>query len=264
MRNRLLVTALLASTLAACGSGSKPSTSTATASPQSTTTATNVSSSTTTAAATTATPAKAKPAAPLKLHASYVPPQKKLKTPTGKEPAVVLLPDTGNSGGANAEAAKLAKLGVGSLVVAGFPTEPTQASAFESAVAEALAAIKKLRTQAGVDPSRIGLVGEGVGAHVGAVVLGRDPTQIAAAVLADIGGVVVPSPKYAPERWLGRATGVQLLFQRDEAKRAMTPAEIKRLMLAAPPGTLMEQYKTLGVAAQASRDSWIKQQLLAG
>jgi pimeloyl-ACP methyl ester carboxylesterase len=186
-----------------------------------------------------------------------------LKTTSHKAPAVVLLPDTGNAAAANAEAQMLAKLGVGALVVRGPADAPTQAAAFDAAVAEALAAVKKLRAQPGVDPHRIGIVGEGVGAHVGAVAIGRAPTSVGAAVLADIGGVVVPSPKFAPERWLRRAVGIQLLFQRDTAKRAMTTTEVKDLMATAPPGTLMEQYKSLGAAAQTSRDAWIRQKLLA-
>jgi dienelactone hydrolase len=187
-----------------------------------------------------------------------------VKTHSGKAPAVVLLPDTGNAGSANAEAARLAQIGVGALVVAGPRSAPTQANAFDSAVAQALAAVKKLRSEPGVDPQRVGIVGEGVGAHVGAVAIGRDPASITAAVLADIGGTVVPSPRFAPDRWLRRAVGIQLLFQRDEATRAMTSPEIKKLMLASPPGTIMQQYKDLGTAAQTARDAWIKQKLLAG
>jgi dienelactone hydrolase len=264
MRNWVLAIALLASALSACGSGSK-NTTTSGAVPKTTTNA----ASTTTAASgttqTTASPAKQKAVVkPVVLHASYVHPQRRLKTSSGKAPAVVLLPDTGNGANANGEAQKLAKLGVGALVVAGPPAAPTQVGAFNTAVAETLAAVKKLKAEPGVDPHRVGIVGEGVGAHVGAVAIGRNPMAITAAVLADIGGVVVPSPAFAPERWLKRAVGIQLLFQRDEAKRAMTSAEIRRLMLAAPPGTLMEQYKQLGTAAQKSRDSWIRQKLLAG
>jgi pimeloyl-ACP methyl ester carboxylesterase len=187
-----------------------------------------------------------------------------VKTQSGKAPAVVLLPDTGNAGSPNAEAARLAQLGVGALVVAGPASAPTQANTFDGAVGQALAAVKKLRSEPGVDPHRVGIVGEGVGAHVGAVVIGREPAAITAAVLADIGGTVVPSPSFAPDRWLRRAVGIQLLFQRDEAKRAMTPAEIEKLMLVAPPGTIMQQYKDLGTAAQIARDAWIRQKLLAG
>jgi dienelactone hydrolase len=255
MRNRLIVTALLASTLSACGSGSSNNTTTVALS-------TTTTASTAVEAAPTKTTATKKPT-PAKLEASWVAPQKRLKTTSGKGPAVVLLPDTGNRGGADAEAQKLAKLGVGALVVVGPSAAPTQVTAFNQAVTETLLAVKKLRSTPGVDPDEIGIVGEGVGAHVGAVAIGRDPTAISAAVLADIGGVVVPSPKFAPDRWLRRAEGIQLLFQRDQATRAMTKAEITKLMLAAPPGTLMEQYDKLGAQAQAARDSWIRQKLLA-
>jgi hypothetical protein len=54
-----------------------------------------------------------------------------------------------------------------------------------------------------------------------------------------------------------------LLFQRDLAKRAMTEAEVKRLVIASPPGTLMEQYDDLGAAAEAARDDWMKIKLLS-
>jgi hypothetical protein len=258
MRNRLIATVLLASSLSACGGSSSKTTSIALSSP-----AGSSGTQTTQNAATSTTSVTARRATPAKVEASWVAPQRKLKTTSGKSPAVVLLPDTGKTGGADAEAQSLAKLGVGALVVVGPSAAPTQATAFNQAVSETLLAVKKLRAMPGVDPHQIGIVGEGVGAHVGAVAIGRDPTAISAAVLADIGGVVVPSPKFAPDRWLSRAEGIQLLLQRDTAKRAMTQAEVTRLMNAAPPGTLMEDFKNLGPAAQAARDGWIKQKLLA-
>jgi outer membrane lipoprotein SlyB len=263
MRTRLLIGAVLASTIAACGSSSNSgqvSTTAVTLSPSSVSGSPAKQAKSATPGAGTSTTHAAAP----KLEATYVAPQRTLKTPSGKAPAVVLLPDTGNRASADGEARRLAQLGIGALVVAGPANAPTQADAFNTAVAATLQAVKKLRSEPGVDPTRIGIVGEGVGAHVGAVAIGRDPRSITAAALADIGGVVVPSPSFAPERWLRRAIGIELLFQRDEAKRAMTKAEIRRLMLASPPGTLMEQYKNLGTTAQAARDSWIKQKLLAG
>jgi dienelactone hydrolase len=176
---------------------------------------------------------------------------------------VVLLPDTGGEASAEAEARKLAQLGVASIIVEAPRSAPTRARAFDDMVTAVQLALAKLRKRPDVDPRRVGFIGEGVGAHVGAVALGREEGSVAAAVLADIGGVVVPSPKYAPERWLERASGTQLLFQRDSAARAMTQAEVKQLLLAAPPGTLMEQYDDLGAQAEAVRDSWMKLKLLA-
>jgi pimeloyl-ACP methyl ester carboxylesterase len=173
------------------------------------------------------------------------------------------LPDTGNEARAAAEAQKLAKLGVTAMVVNSPANVPTQAVAFEQAVAAAAAAVDTLRKRPGIDPLRVGLVGEGVGAHVGAVTMGRAPRTVAAAVLADIGGVVVPSKAFAPEHWLERAQGTDLLFQRHLAKRGMTTAEVQRLILASPPGTLMEQYKQLGASAETSRDKWIRDHLVA-
>lgn len=267
MRGRRMITALLAcAAVTACGSGSdkdvsKPSSGHAVVSP---TAATPIPDEKATSDGPDLSVAKKARAKPSVVRATYVGPSKHLATKSGKDPAVVLLPDTANQAAASAEAKKLAALGIGAFVVVGPPATPAKPTDFNRAVDTALAAVQMLRQRADVDPYRIGFIGEGVGAHVGAVAIGRAPDAIAAAVLADIGGVVVPSAKFAPERWLSRAGGgLQLLFQRDLGKRAMTTAEIKRLMLAAPPGTLMEQYNDLGTAAEASRDSWIKKKLLA-
>lgn len=195
---------------------------------------------------------------------TYVPPAIQLKTSTGKSPAVVILPDTGTKASALEEARKLSALGLGALVIEGPSAAPTDPDAFDTAVREVELAVANLKKREGIDPRRIGMIGEGVGAHVGAVVAGRTPGSIAGAALADIGGVVVPSSKYAPERWLRRAVGTPILFQRDLAKRAMTKAEMKRLLLASPPATLLEQYKNLGLAAQSSRDRWLKNLLGTG
>src|SRR4051812_779828 len=266
MRGRLSIVVLLALALSACGSDSqnnpKPQEITlnnqAAATPSSGAAKTGESSGPTSSAA-TKSPLKPAPA----VRGLYLRPGVQLKKLEGKAPAVVLLPDTGDSASAEAEAQKLSALGIGTFVVKGPSAAPTNAAAFDQAVAVTLAAVKKRRAMPGVDPRRVGIVGEGVGAHVGAVAIGRQPAAVAAAALADIGGGVVPSPQLAPERWLSRANGIQLLFQRDEAKRAMTKDEITRLMTAAPPGTVMQQYKDLGEAAQKARDAWIKQKLLA-
>lgn len=252
MQTRLVITLLAAATLAACGSDSGPK-------PE----AQNIPLAG--EQSQQVTPGATKPAAPV-VKGAFVPAAVRPKTRSGKGPAVVLLPDTGNgrTTDANREAGKLSKLGVAALVVAGPPDAPKDAAAFDLAVSEALAAVHHLKKQPGVDPNRIGIVGEGVGAHIGAVAIGREPSAISAAALADIGGIVVPSPTFAPDRWLRRATGLKVLFQRDLAKRAMTPAEVKKLMVVSPPGTLMEQYKDLGDSAELSRDTWIKRQLLIG
>jgi hypothetical protein len=195
---------------------------------------------------------------------AYQAPAVRLTTDTGKVPAVVVLPSTDDVSRARREASKLVAMGVGVVIVPSPAAAPEDPRAFDSAVARTLAAVDRLARRADIDPQRIGLIGEGVGAHIGAVAMGRKPSAINAAVLADIGGVVVPSNKYAPERWLSRAIGPQLLFQRDKGKRSMTQAEVKRLLLASPPGTLLEQYGELGSAAEVARDRWIKEHLIAG
>jgi pimeloyl-ACP methyl ester carboxylesterase len=255
MRFRFLALTLVPLALAACGGGDDA----ASVQPASTTATRSATQKQAQAAASKQQPGGAGTiAAP-----GYLAPAVKLKTPSGKVPAVVLLPDTGNRAGAAAEGKKLAQLGIASIVVPSPANVPDQAEAFNKAVAQAQVAIALLGKRHNVDRNRIGLIGEGVGAHVGAVAIGRNPRAVAAAVLADIGGVVVPSPKFAPERWLKRAGGIQLLFQRDLARRAMTDAEVRRLVIASPPGTLMEQYEKLGDQAQAARDDWMKIKLLS-
>src|SRR4029079_7308634 len=49
---------------------------------------------------------------------ALVMPAIKLKTPSGKAPAVVLLPNTNNRAAADSEARKLAQLGIAAVVVA--------------------------------------------------------------------------------------------------------------------------------------------------
>lgn len=186
----------------------------------------------------------------------------KAKTPSGKAPAVVILPDSGGDG--TAEAKKLAQLGMETVVVNGPASAPRQPAAFEAVVADAQRAIASLKKRASVDPTRIGVIGEGVGAHVGAVVAGREPGLISAAVLADIGGVVVPSKRYSPARWLEKAAGIHVLLQRDLGARAMSEEELAELIDVAPPGTVMEQYDDLGATAQRARDRWLEDQLVSG
>jgi hypothetical protein len=195
---------------------------------------------------------------------TFVPPARKVKTSSGLAPAVVLLPDTGEKASATAEAKKLAALGIGALVVEGPASAPKDPKAFETAVSVVRLAVADLKKRDGIDAHRIGLIGEGVGAHVGAVVAGRDPGLISAAALADIGGTVVPSPVYAPYKWLEKAAGIRILFQRDLGARAMTEEELVKLIDVAPPGTLMEQYNELGTAAERSRDRWIQDLLVSG
>jgi hypothetical protein len=195
---------------------------------------------------------------------TYVPPARKVKTSSGLAPAVVVLPDTGGKAAATTEARKLSRLGIGALVVEGPSSAPNERDAFETAVSAVQLAVAALKKRDGIDPHRIGLIGEGVGAHVGAVVAGRNPGLISAAALADIGGTVVPTPAYAPYRWLEKAAGIRILFQRDLGARAMTEDELAKLIDVAPPGTLMEQYKELGAPAQQARDRWIQDLLVSG
>jgi pimeloyl-ACP methyl ester carboxylesterase len=195
---------------------------------------------------------------------SYLHPFTPAKTSNGKTPAVVLVPESGNKSGASAEAERLAALGVAAMVVASPADAPKDPAAFNRAVAAASRAVGELRRRPGIDPYRVGMIGEGVGAHIAAVAIGRKPGSVSAAVLADIGGVVVPSRRFAPERWLARARETDVMFQRDLGQRAMTSGEIRRLLLAAPPGTLVQNYKDLGVAAQTARDRWLKARLIVG
>jgi dienelactone hydrolase len=188
----------------------------------------------------------------------------KVKASSGPAPAVVLLPDTGDKASATAEAKKLSRLGIAAHVVEGPASAPKDPKAFERAVSVVQRAVADLKKRDGIDPHRIGLIGEGVGAHVAAVVAGRDPGLISAAALADIGGTVVPSPAYAPYKWLGKAAGIRILFQRDLGARAMTEEELAKLIDVAPPGTLMEQYSDLGTAAERARDRWIQDLLVSG
>jgi outer membrane lipoprotein SlyB len=260
MRLRFLVLALVPLALAACG-GSDSASTISTPAKQDPASAPKQPA--------VPAPKHSTPAAPKQTSAgsvaapAYLAPAVKLKTPSGKVPAVVLLPDTNNRPAAAGEAKRLAHLGIASIVVESPKDVPDKVGTFNKAVTEVELAIALLKKRDAVDPNRIGIIGEGVGAHVGAVAIGRNPRAVAAAVLADIGGVVVPSVKFAPERWLKRANGVQLLFQRDLAKRAMSDAEVKRLVVASPPGTLMEQYDDLGAQAEAARDSWMKIKLLS-
>lgn len=254
MRFRILVLALLPLALAACGGNDDAATlpsqksSPSTKAPAATPPANQQQSP---AGATAVTPGR------------YIAPSVKPATKSGKAPAVILLPDTNNAAAAAAEATKLSQLGIATFVVAAPKKVPDRVSTFDRAVTRVELAITLLANRGDVDRNRIGIIGEGVGAHVGAVAIGRNPGAVAAAVLADVGGVVVPSRKYAPARWLGRANGIQLLFQRDLAKRAMSDEEARRLVLASPPGTLMEQYDDLGAQAEAARDAWMKIKLLS-
>jgi hypothetical protein len=149
------------------------------------------------------------------------------------------LPNAEDMGRARGEAAKLSRLRIGSIIVPSPAAPPTRPGAFDSAVAGALLAVKTLQRRDDVDPHRIGIIREGVRAHIGAVAMGREPTAITAAAFAEIGG------------------------RRGNGTRAMTRAELKRLMFAAPPGTLLEQDDQLGPSAEAARDRWIRSELLA-
>jgi hypothetical protein len=267
MRGQFLILALLALTLPACGSAkdnsSQPHNNASQLGGAEQVTSQGRQQKGSSAKAPATSPASEAATKKAVAAARVYPAAVKLKTASGAGIGAVVLPDTRNESRASAEAQKLAKLGVTTIVVNGPTNAPTDPTAFERAVGEARLAVETLRRRPGIDPNRVGLVGEGVGAHVGAVAMGRAPRSVAAAVLADIGGVVVPRKSYAPEHWLRRALGVDLLFQRDVAERAMTRREVKRLMLASPPGTLMQQYKSLGADAEAARDQWIRDHLIA-
>jgi hypothetical protein len=191
-------------------------------------------------------------------------PAKIVKTTNGRTPGIVLLPDVGAAARAKGEAAALAARGFATIVVDGPATVPTKPVEFQRAVKQARLAIDQLRSKSGIDAARIGVIGEGVGAHVAAVAIGGASRPVAAAVLADVGGVVVPSGEFAPAKWLAHARGTEVLFQRDLGERAMTQAEVKRLLLASPLGTVMHNFKKLGAGAQKDRANWLAAQLIVG
>src|SRR4051794_16689446 len=119
MRGQLLVAGLLALTISACGGAanndvnSKPL-------PGDGEEAAGLAPGSSTASKSSSSSASTPGAAPvLRVTRRYIPPAVRLKTASGKAPAVVLLPDTTDSARADREAQKLSRLGVGALVVVG-------------------------------------------------------------------------------------------------------------------------------------------------
>lgn len=265
MRGRLFTTVLLASALAACGSDSHNTANP----PRVAQVGANAAAVTTPAAA-----PHAKKQVQIKKTArtthqalrpthGYVSPAVRLKTTSGKAPAVVILANAGEAASAQAEAQALGRLGVAALVVRGRAPAQSSSSGIEVEVARLLAGISKLAKEPGIDKTRIGVVAEGPAAHAGAVAVGRAPDAITAAVLIDVGGPTV-SNRYTPERWLSRAPATRVLLQQQDASPdALTRAEITRLMVAAPPGTLLQHYRKLNGQARVARDTWLKNTLLS-
>ena len=262
---RYLPLILVTLALAACGGDSNDGAKTTAAATQSASTAgqsTTDGGSGTATTTTTPTTETAAEVAPLPKPV-YNPAAAKLKTKSGKGGAVVLLPDTGDKAAATAEATRLAKLGLASLVLAGPATAPTSAAEYRQALAQARKAVQTLRKRSDIDPIRVGIIGEGVGAQIAAMAAGSAPRTVAAMVLSDLGGRKLPAANLAPERFLEKAFGTDVLFQRDLSNTALTNEEVKRLVLSAPPGTLMQQYKQLNAGSQVERDKWMRDHLAA-
>src|SRR3954453_5236015 len=110
MRGRLSIVVLLPLALSACGSDSK---SNQKPEPMTLDDQTATASSSAPETSTTSPPVAADP----RVNGTYLRPGVQLKQLKGKAPAVVLLPDTGDSANAEAEARKLAALGIGTLVL---------------------------------------------------------------------------------------------------------------------------------------------------
>jgi dienelactone hydrolase len=180
----------------------------------------------------------------------------------GGAPAVLFVHDlAGGEGDALDEAKGLAGKGVASMVLHG-AYGPTQDPAeFAAQVAELRATLAELRKRPGVDPNRIALVGEGTGARVAAVVLGQERGALRGAVLADLGAAGGGIGRFAPQRWLSKARPSLVMLQRSTALDRTTDEQLQQLLLAAPPGTLVHDYKKLDAKARAERDTWLRKVL---
>jgi dienelactone hydrolase len=180
----------------------------------------------------------------------------------GRAPAVVFVHDlAAGKDLAMVEASRLARQGVASLVLAGAYRPTRDGAEFAAYVDQVRGVIADLRKRADVDRNRIALLGEGTGARVAAVVLGKERGTLRGAVLADLGAAGGGGGKFAPERWLGRSPGSPVMLQRSADRDRTTDAQIKQLVLAAPPGTLVYEYKGLDAQAQAERDRWLRNAL---
>ena len=264
MRGRLIIAALLVLALHGCGSGGSSNTETPAGAQKvaipSTTVAAGKDASKASAKSAPDDPA-AKPAAEAEAEApaaaTFVP-----ANGSGRAPAVVFVHDlAAGEGEAMAEAKRLAPKGVASLVLTGGHGASPDAAAFAADVKQVAAAIAVLRKRPDVDPDRIALVGEGNGARVAAVILGEEGGRLRGAVLADLGAAGGGAGRYAPERWLEKARGSMVMLQRSASTERTTDEQLKQLLLAAPPGTLVYDYKELDLTAQTARERWLRKVL---
>src|SRR4051794_39884443 len=260
MRGRLLITALFVFALHGCGSGDTNSSSgTPPAQPQPQAAVPAAAARPSVAAAPKPAP---KPKATETLHVMAVTPPATRFVPaakSGRAPAVVFVDDlAAGKDEAMVEASRLAQQGVASLVLAGAYRPTRDAAKFGSYVDQVRGVIADLRKRPDVEPDRIALLGEGTGARVAAVVLGKEHGALRGAVLADLGTAAGGRGTFAPQRWLGRSPGSQVMLQRSADDDRTTDAQIKQLVLAAPPGTLVYEYPRLDAKAQAERDRWLR------
>ena len=263
MRGRLIITALLALALHGCGSGDSSNTETPAGAQKvavpSTTVAAGKDAAKPPAESPPASDQAAKPAAGADGAAAATFVRAK---GSGRAPAVVFVRDLASGAGeAMAEAKRLARKGVASLVLTGEHGATPDAAAFAADVKQVAAAIAVLRKRPDVDPDRIALVGEGNGARVAAVILGEEGGRLRGAVLADLGAAGGGAGKYAPQRWLEKARGSMVMLQRSASTERTTDEQLKELLLAAPPGTLVYDYKELDLAAQTARERWLRKVL---
>jgi len=263
MRGRFIIAALLVLALHGCGSGDSSSTETPAGAQKVAIHGTTVAGrdvAETPAEKPSGTESGSEPATAREAPAGGPPPSTFVPAASkGRAPAVLFVHDLAGAGGrALAEARRLARNGIASLVLTGAHGASPSARAFAADVAKVQAAIEAMRRRDDVDPNRIALIGEGNGARLAAVVLGRARGALRGAVLADLGVAGGGGGKFAPQRWLARAGGASVLLQRSTSRDRTTDAELKELLLAAPPGTNVYSYKTLGSSAQAQRDEWLR------
>jgi dienelactone hydrolase len=266
MRGRLIITALLALALHGCGSGDSSNSETPAGAQKVAIPSTTVAAGKdATKRAAESPPADDQAAEPAKPEAEAAEPATATFVPakaSGPAPAVVFVHDlAAGEGEAMEEAKRLAPTGIASLVLTGEHGASADAKAFAADVKQVAAAIAVLRKRPDVDPDRIALVGEGNGARVAAVILGEERGRLRGAVLADLGVAGGGGGRYAPERWLEKARGSMVMLQRSLSRDRTTDAELKQLLLAAPPGTLVYDYKELDRAAQQARDRWLRKVL---
>jgi hypothetical protein len=138
---------------------------------------------------------------------------------------------------AGAEARQLAKLGAGTMVIDGSPT-----------LSRLRSALHAVQRNARVD-GRIGVIAEGEAAATAARLAATTP---------GLGAVVLSNPTAGVEQPLRRLRGsAHVMLQRGEDSTTMTEALAKRLVVAAPVGTLLHSFGKLGPASQLDRDRWV-------